>query len=173
MSNNLMQIYSAGEFSDDCCMQIQPRLFQQRLKELELPIKFYIIRKTLVWVGGIVISFSWPPVHDTSCMLMYMTRMHRMEITINRKIQWWHRFADGFFRCTEVWHKVATAGRMPSYRLLPNVSQPVWEEQVSGRLLHQRFSAGQCPSLRAEHINSAGTSITAASRHIDQLISWT
>lgn len=48
MSNNLMQIYSAGEFSDDCYMQIQPRLFQQRLKEPELPIKFYIIKKTLV-----------------------------------------------------------------------------------------------------------------------------
>lgn len=44
MTNNLMQIYSAGEFSDDCCMQIRPPLFQQRLKELELPVKFYIIQ---------------------------------------------------------------------------------------------------------------------------------
>lgn len=57
MTNNLMQIYSAGEFSDDCYMQIQPRLFQQRLKELELPIKFYIIKKTLVLGRCIVISF--------------------------------------------------------------------------------------------------------------------
>lgn len=57
MSNNLMQIYSAGEFSDDCYMQIQPRLFQQRLKEPELPIKFYIIKKTLVLVGGAVFPF--------------------------------------------------------------------------------------------------------------------
>lgn len=52
-----MQIYSAGEFSDDCYMQIQLGLFQQRLKELELPIKFYIIKKTLVLVRCIVISF--------------------------------------------------------------------------------------------------------------------
>lgn len=56
MTNNLMQIYSAGEFSDDCYMQIQPGLFQQRLKELELPINFYMISKTLVLVRCIVIS---------------------------------------------------------------------------------------------------------------------
>lgn len=48
MSNNLMQIYSAGEFSDDCYMQIQPSLSQGRLKEPERPLKFYIIKKTLV-----------------------------------------------------------------------------------------------------------------------------
>lgn len=57
MTNNLMQIYSAGEFSDDCYMQIQPGLFQHRLKELELPIKIHIIKKTLVLVRCVVISF--------------------------------------------------------------------------------------------------------------------
>lgn len=46
MTNNLMQIHSAGEFSDDCYMQIQAGLFQQRLKQLELPIRFSIIKKT-------------------------------------------------------------------------------------------------------------------------------
>lgn len=46
------------------------------------------------------------------------------------------------------------------------------EVRVSSRLLHQHFSVGQCPSL-AEPINLEGTSITAASCHIDQLISWT
>lgn len=51
-----MQIYSAREFSDDCYMQIQPSLFQQRLKELELPIKFYNIKKTLVLGRCIAIS---------------------------------------------------------------------------------------------------------------------
>lgn len=57
MTNNLMQIYSAGKCSDDCYMQIQPGFFQQKLKELELPIKFYIIKKTLVLVRCIVIPF--------------------------------------------------------------------------------------------------------------------
>lgn len=57
MTNNLMQIYSAGEFSDDCCMQIQPGLSQQRLKELELPVKFYNINKSLLSIKFVVISF--------------------------------------------------------------------------------------------------------------------
>lgn len=84
MSNNLMQIYSAGEFSDDCYMQIQPRLLQQRLKEPELPIKFYIIKKTLVLVGGIVFPFL---VQYISRVEMSLKQMHHMEITVNRKIQ--------------------------------------------------------------------------------------
>lgn len=62
MSNNLMQIYSAGEFSDDY-MQIQSSFFHwarneqkqrypyivcdwTKMKEAELHIKFYIIEKT-------------------------------------------------------------------------------------------------------------------------------
>lgn len=58
-----MQIYSAGEFSDDYYMQIQPSLFHwarneqkwrylyivpdwTKMKEAELHIKLYIIKKT-------------------------------------------------------------------------------------------------------------------------------
>lgn len=58
-----MQIYSAGEFSDDYYMQIQPSLVHwarneqkwiylyivpdwTKMKEAELHIKFYIIKKT-------------------------------------------------------------------------------------------------------------------------------
>lgn len=52
-------------------------------------------------------------------------------------------------------------------------SQTVWEVQISRRLATSSTFLGGSVSFVAEHINSEGTSITAASCPIDQLISWT
>lgn len=60
----------------------------------------------------------------------------------------------------------------PSLPRSPQTPQTVLRSKSFQAATSSTFLGGSV-SFIAEHINSGGTSITAAARHIDQLISWT